>query len=131
MAADEENLMKLRLFLILTVALALFTTGAFAADITGKWTAETKGRDGETRTQTFDLKQDGNTLTGTVSTQMGESKISDGKVDGDNISFVVKMERNGNEMKMPYTGKISGNEIQFKVESPRGTREMTAKKATT
>jgi len=123
--------MKLRLFLILTVALALFTTGAFAADITGKWTAETKGRDGETRTQTFDLKQDGNTLTGTVSTQMGESKISDGKVDGDNISFVVKMERNGNEMKMPYTGKISGNEIQFKVESPRGTREMTAKKATT
>ena len=123
--------MKLRLFLILTVALALFTTGAFAADITGKWTAETKGRDGETRTQTFDLKQDGNTLTGTVSTQMGESKISDGKVDGDNISFVVKMERNGNEMKMPYTGKISGNEIQFKVESPRGTREMTAKKSAT
>ena len=123
--------MKLRVFLILTVALALFTTGAFAADITGKWTAETKGRDGETRTQTFNLKQDGSTLTGTVSSPMGESQISDGKVDGDNISFVVKMERNGNEMKMPYTGKVSGNEIQFKVESPRGTREMTAKKSTT
>ena len=123
--------MKLRLFLILTVALALFTTGAFAADITGKWTAETKGRDGETRTQTFDLKQDGSKLTGTVSSPMGDSQISDGKVDGDNVSFVVKMERNGNEMKMPYTGKVSGNEIQFKVESPRGTREMTAKKSTT
>ena len=123
--------MKLRLFLILTVALALFTTGAFAADITGKWTAETKGRDGETRTQTFNLKQDGSALTGTVGTQMGEAPISDGKVDGDTVSFVVKMERNGNEVKMPYTGKISGNEIQFKVESPRGTREMTAKKATT
>ena len=123
--------MKLRLFLILSVALALFTTGAFAADITGKWTAETKGRDGETRTQTFDLKQNGDKLTGTVSTPMGENKISDGKVDGDTVSFVVKMERNGNEMKMPYTGKVSGNEIQFKVESPRGTREMTAKKSTT
>ena len=123
--------MKLRLFLILTVALALFTTGAFAADITGKWTAETKGRDGESRTQTFNLKQDGSTLTGTVSSPMGESQISDGKVDGDTVSFVVKMERNGNEMKMPYTGKVSGNEIQFKVESPRGTREMTAKKSTT
>ncbi len=123
--------MKLRLFLILTVALALFTTGAFAADLTGKWTAETKGRDGETRTQTFNLKQDGSTLTGTVSSPMGESEISDGKVDGDKVSFVVKMERNGNEMKMPYTGKVSGDEIQFKVESPRGTREMTAKKSTT
>ncbi len=123
--------MKLKLFLILTVAFALFTTGAFAADITGKWTAETKGRDGETRTQTFDLKQDGEKLTGTVSSPMGESQISDGKVDGDTVSFVVKMERNGNEMKMPYTGKVSGNEIQFKVESPRGTREMTARKSTT
>ena len=123
--------MKLRLFLILTVALALFTTGAFAADLTGKWTAETKGRDGETRTQTFNLKQDGSTLTGTVSSPMGESQVSDGKVDGDTISFVVKREMNGTEMKMPYTGKVSGNEIQFKVESPRGTREMTAKKSTT
>lgn len=123
--------MKLKLFLILTVALALFTTGAFAADITGKWTAETKGRNGETRTQTFNLKQDGGTLTGTVSTPMGENQISEGKVDGDTVSFVVKMDRNGTEMKMPYTGKVSGNEIQFKVESPRGTREMTAKKSTT
>jgi hypothetical protein len=123
--------MKLRLFLILTVALALFTSGAFAADITGKWTAETKGRDGETRTQTFNLKQDGAALTGTVSSQMGDSAISEGKVDGDNISFVVKMERNGNEIKMPYTGKVNGNEIQFKRESPRGAQEFTAKKSTT
>ena len=123
--------MKLKLFMLLTVAFALFTTGAFAADISGKWTAETKGRDGETRTQTFDLKQDGGKLTGTVSSPMGDSQISDGKIDGDNVSFVVKMERNGNEMKLPYTGKVSGNEIQFKVESPRGTREMTAKKSTT
>ena len=62
---------------------------------------------------------------------MGETAISDGKVDGDNISFVVKMERNGNEIKMPYTGKVSGNEIQFKRESPRGVQEFTAKKSTT
>lgn len=123
--------MKLRLFMLLTVAFALFTTGAFAADISGKWTAETKGRDGETRTQTFDLKQDGGKLTGTVSSPMGDSQISDGKVDGDNVSFVVKVDRNGTEMTLPYTGKVSGNEIQFKVESPRGTREMTAKKSTT
>ena len=117
--------------MLLTVAFALFTTGAFAADISGKWTAETKGRDGETRTQTFDLKQDGGKLTGTVSSPMGDSQISDGKVDGDNVSFVVKVDRNGTEMTLPYTGKVSGNEIQFKVESPRGTREMTAKKSTT
>ena len=122
--------MKLRLFLILTVALALFTTGAFAADVTGKWTAEIKTQNGDTRTQTFNLKQDGSALTGTVSSPMGETQITDGKVDGDTISFVVKVERNGNEFKTPYTGKVSGSEIQFTSESPRGKREFTAKKST-
>jgi opacity protein-like surface antigen len=123
--------MKTRLFLTMAFALALFTTAAFAADVSGKWTAETKGRDGETRTQTFNFKQDGSKLTGSVSNPMGDREISEGKVDGDNISFVMKFERDGNEMKIPYTGKVVGNEIQFKTESPRGTREFTAKKSST
>jgi hypothetical protein len=123
--------MKLKVLLALAMALAFFTTGAFAADVTGKWTAEMKGRDGETRTQTFNFKQKGDKLTGSVSNPMGEREISEGKVDGDNISFVMKFERDGNEMKIPYTGKVVGDEIQFKTESPRGTREFTAKKSTT
>jgi hypothetical protein len=123
--------MKTKLMLTMALALALFTTGAFAADVSGKWTSEMKGRNGETRTQTFNLKQDGSNLTGSVSGPMGDREISEGKVDGDNISFVMKMERDGNVTKVPYTGKVVGNEIQFKTESPRGTREFTAKKATT
>ena len=123
--------MKTKLFLTLAIMLALFTTSAFAADVSGKWTSEMKGRDGETRTQTFTFKQDGSKLTGNLSSPMGDREISEGKVDGDNISFVMKFERDGNEMKIPYTGKVSGNEIQFKTESPRGTREFTAKKSTT
>ncbi len=119
--------MKLKLFSIAALTLALFTTGAFAADVSGKWTAETKTQNGDTRKQTFDLKQDGSKLMGTVSAQNGETPISEGKVDGDNVSFVVKMERNGNEMKMNYTGKMVGDELQLKVETPRGTREITAK----
>ena len=96
--------MKTKLILALTVAMALFANLALAADVTGKWTAETKGRDGQTRTQTFNLKADGSKLTGSVSMgQMGEREISNGKVDGDNISFDVNVEMNGNAMTMKYT----------------------------
>jgi hypothetical protein len=125
--------MKLRMFLILTIALALFTTGAFAADVTGKWTAEVPGRDGTPRTQTFTFKQDGSALTGTVSSPMGDSAISEGKVDGDTISFVVKREFNGNEIKMGYSGKMEGSELKMKREGRNGgaAQEFTAKKSTT
>lgn len=124
--------MKTKLILALTVAMALFANLALAADVTGKWTAETKGRDGQTRTQTFNLKADGSKLTGTVSMgQMGEREISNGKVDGDNISFDVNVEMNGNAMTMKYTGTLSGDELKMKRDSQRGPQEFTAKRATT
>ena len=44
--------------------LALMATTLFAADVTGKWTAEVEGRNGQKRTQTFDLKTDGDKVTG-------------------------------------------------------------------
>lgn len=111
-------------------ALALLALAAFAADVDGKWQAETPGRGGQTMVQTFTLKADGDKLTGTVSNPMGETEISDGKVNGDEISFAVVRRMGEREMKMNYTGKVSGDEIKFKVETPRGAREFTAKRAT-
>ena len=56
-----------------------------------------QGRDGTPRTQTFEFKADGATLTGTVSGMQGEpTPIQNGKVDGDNISFEVTRSRGGN-----------------------------------
>ena len=68
-------------------------------------------------------------LTGTVSSPRGESPISDGKVDGDNISFSVIRNFGGNEIKFLYKGKVSGNEIKFTVEAGERSFEMTAKRA--
>jgi hypothetical protein len=70
-------------------AIALLTTGLFAGDIDGKWTAEIEGRDGEKRTQTFNLTTDGDKLTGTVVSPRGEREIVEGKVTGSDISFAV------------------------------------------
>jgi opacity protein-like surface antigen len=123
--------MKFHLFLILAVAMSLFSTAALAADVNGKWTAEMKTPDGETRTSTYTFKADGGKLTGTIASQMGEREISEGKVDGDNISFVVSFERDGNTFKITYTGVVSGDALKLKMTTPRGEREITAKRSTT
>jgi hypothetical protein len=107
--------MKYKILAIGAVAL-LVVVAALAADVTGKWVAQIQGRQGSSET-TFNFKQDGTKLTGTIGTQRGENPISEGKVEGDNISFVQTMSMGGNEMKFVYKGKISGDEIKF-------TREM-------
>ena len=61
----------------------------FAANVTGKWTAEDKDPDGNPSTITYVFKQEGTQLTGTVTIPDETSNISSGKVDGDKISFVA------------------------------------------
>jgi hypothetical protein len=113
----------------LLLLIALFAITASAADVTGTWKASVETPNGSFET-TFTFKVDGASLTGKVSSQMGESDISDGKVDGDNISFNVVRNFNGNEFKMNYAGKVSGNEIKFTLHFPGRDEgfEMTAKK---
>jgi hypothetical protein len=120
--------MKIRLAL-LTFALAAVV--AFAADATGKWTWEQQGRAG-TQTLTLTLKADGGNLTGTLAGgRGGDVEISDGKVNGDSVSFNVIREFQGNKITIKYSGKISGDEMKLTVEGGRGPQEITAKRSTT
>jgi hypothetical protein len=124
--------MRIRVLAGLCLAALLFTVTALAADVAGTWTGEQEGRNGP-MTVTFNFKTDGSTLTGTVSTPRGETQISDGKVDGDNVSFAVVREFNGNTMKINYTGKVSGDEMKLKVsrEGSDRSRELTLKRSST
>jgi hypothetical protein len=47
-----------------------------------------------------------------------ETQISEGKVDGDNISFKIAMQMGGNSMTSEYTGTVSGNELKLKISRP-------------
>ena len=115
--------------LVLAALLGAFALVALAADVTGKWTAQVPGRNGNQEV-TITLKQSGNDLTGTVSGgRGGDQEISEGKVDGDNISFAVVREFNGNQFKQTYKGTVSGDEIKFTRDNGRGNPvEFTAKK---
>ncbi|HUV69602.1 MAG TPA: hypothetical protein VMW15_08065 [Terracidiphilus sp.] len=92
--------------------LTLGTVSALAADFNGKWNADVTTPRG-TQTLNFDFHVDGATLTGKVTTPRGETDITNGKVDGDNISFDQVMNFNGNEFTITYTGKADGDTIKF------------------
>jgi hypothetical protein len=105
---------------------------AWAADVTGKWVAQVPGRDGQTRETTFNLKAEGEKLTGTVSGMRGDNEITDGKISGDEISFAVKLSIQGNEITLLYKGKVAGDEIKFTRSRQGGEQpglEFTAKRA--
>jgi hypothetical protein len=102
-----ENDMK-TLLLLLAGALA-----AYSADIAGNWKATAEGPNG-TMERTFVFKVDGAKLTGeTTSSFVGRSVILDGKVDGDNFTFTIVANIQGNEMKISYKGKVSGDAISL------------------
>ncbi|MGD0579344.1 MAG: hypothetical protein ABSC08_10490 [Bryobacteraceae bacterium] len=94
---------------------------AFAADIDGKWKAETKrpSRDGSgeiTITMLFDLKADGAKLTGnvTLTGPWGERQaaVSDGKIDGNKFSFTTTTEGPNGTMTTKYEGTVEGSALK-------------------
>ena len=122
--------MKTRLILA-ALALAV-SSSAFAADLTGKWTAQVPGRDGQTRETTFNFTAAGEKLTGTVSGRNGDDPIADGTVKGDAISFSVSVNFGGTDVKLLYKGKVAADEIKFTRTREGGDQpgqEFTAKRA--
>jgi len=118
---------------MLAAAMAVAVVSLYASDVSGKWTAQVPGRDGQTREQTFTFKVDGEKLTGTVSGMQGDVEIKDGTVKGDDIAFSVVRSFQGNEVKINYKGKVAGSEIKFTSQREGGDRppqEFVAKRAT-
>jgi hypothetical protein len=140
--------------LLVAASLVLGASVSQAADskATGTWSWTQQGRGGQgggggnapARKSTLVLKADGEKLTGTLTQPMGGRagggggggggaaaapapvEISDGKIKGDEISFSVKREFNGNAFVTKYTGKVEGDKITGKVERPgRGGGEPT------
>lgn len=94
------------------------------ADVAGKWRADFTTPDGVQRFNIFTFKVQDGKLTGTVAGAQDETPIRDGKIQGDEISFVADRPFGT----FTYKGKLSGDEIRFKVEFNDNTFEITAKR---
>jgi hypothetical protein len=149
--------MTKKLLFVGTILLVVVCVAMAADAITGKWTMEQAGRQGgPPRVTTFDLKVDGATLTGTISAPGGRGMgggggaapggappaptpvaISNGKVNGNTITFDVTRDMGGQSMTTKYEGKVNGDTIHFTItrpdmgNGPMPPQEADAKRATT
>lgn len=107
---------------------ALSTVMALAADVTGTWKGEANPN-GKGGPPSFTFKQAGSALTGTSAGRNGDTEISNGKVDGDKVSFEVTRDM-GDKGKFTskYSGTVSGTTMKLSVETARGTNEITLTK---
>jgi hypothetical protein len=99
----------------IALALLVVTLGAattLAADITGKWKGTVETPRGA-QELSFDFHADGAKLTGTVTSPRGTSDITEGKIDGNTITFQQKISFNGNDFTIDYSGKVDGDTIKF------------------
>lgn len=111
--------MKLtRVLLAGIAALGFLVSIAFAAtDITGQW----KGASDQGPEFTFNFKMDGTKLTGSMLSMEGkELPIEDAKLEGDNVSFSVNSEWQGQPIKLVAKGKIAADAIQLSIGTEDG-----------
>lgn len=112
-------------FLLSVVVIILGAFVCNAAEIDGKWKASVEGPDGNMEI-VFSFKAEGNLLTGSVTSPMGEMPISNGKIEGNEFSFDMDM----NGTAVLHKGKVEGDTINMKVVGGNfpGNGEMILKK---
>jgi hypothetical protein len=121
-----------KVFALASALLALSVMVALGADIDGKWTRETQGKNGP-QVQTLTLKSAGGKLTGTMERGGGKgapAEISDGTIAGANVSFKITQNFGGNEVVQTYKGTVSATELKLTVEGggKGGPQEAVFKK---
>ncbi len=128
-----------RLRSVAKLVAALLVVVAFGAnaqeqklDLNGTWKSSFTNQNSQVRETTFKFKVEGDKVTGTISGRNNDTAIEDGKLKGDELSFQVTREFNGNKMVIKYTGKVSADTITGKSESERDgqtrSRDWTAKR---
>jgi|SRR5579871_4357667 len=108
------------------LALALLTVVAYAADLSGTWSAAVALAGGNGGTATFEFKQTGNKITGTYSGALGNANVT-GAMNGNKVEWSFENEQAG---KISYSGTIgSDNKIKGTVEYGQlGMGTFTAEK---
>jgi CubicO group peptidase (beta-lactamase class C family) len=93
--------------------------------VDGTWTATVDGPDGKPVELTYVFEKLGNALLGTVNSRMGGGPFSEGKIDGNKISFIVRIDATTT---IETTGTVSGDEINFIQRRGNDVKEITAKR---
>src|SRR5688572_20321092 len=105
---------------------------AASADFAGQWKTEFTSPIGRLK-YVYDLKTDGDKLTGKaireLEGQKTETEIKEGKVSGNEASFVEPLKFDDQDLRIEYKGKLDGDEIKFtRKVADFATMEIVAKR---
>jgi hypothetical protein len=105
----------------LMALLALTGLVLLAADIDGTWTAETQGKNGP-QTNTLTLIAKGGELTGKFDNggKGGPADISEGKIEGSNVSFKVVRDFGGKQVTQEWKGTLAGGALTLENSQGKG-----------
>jgi hypothetical protein len=126
--------MSMRKGVILAVLFLVGLVCVYAADITGKWTTSFDSQVGVQK-YVFEFKVEGTKLTGTAISKVADAAevktpITEGSVNGEDVTFVENLDYSGQALKITYKGKITGDEIKFTRDvAGMGGETFVAKKA--
>ncbi|MGA2175243.1 MAG: hypothetical protein ABSH38_09705 [Verrucomicrobiota bacterium] len=118
---------------ILSTVLLLGLLGTLrAADVNGRWKSEFQVQDWHLK-YTYEFKTEGDKLTGKAFRDRDGEKatvaIQEGKINGDEISFVELVKTGDQDLRIEYTGKVTGDEIKFtRKVGDFGSNEIVAKR---
>jgi hypothetical protein len=113
--------------LTIIIALLLSALSGFAADVAGAWTVNIDSPNGPIEA-TLTLKQDGDKLTGTLTSQMGDAPVT-GTIKDNDITFTMSIDANGQNMSISYTAKVADNKMDGSLDfAGQGTIKWTATK---
>jgi hypothetical protein len=120
------------------IAAALFAAQAWSAEVDGKWLASVETPQGPFSME-FDLKADGDKLTGAMSNDMmGSTPIADGKIMGNEFTFRLIIDAGpGGQITILYKGYVKGDDLNLLTTfegtpppgAPEGEQPLVAKRA--
>jgi autotransporter translocation and assembly factor TamB len=120
--------MRIARFIFCLVLFGCLTSLLLAADVTGKWAAQSENGP----SWIFNLKSEGSKVTGTIQGNDGKDRpVNEGKLEGSGISFSVDSEWQGNPITLVFKGKVSGDEMQLRVDTKDGAwgTDLVAKRS--
>jgi len=119
--------------LVLAVLTVVRAGAAVAAEVSGQWKSEFTSPIGQLK-YVYELKADGDKLAGKaireLEGQKTETEIKEGKVSGNEVSFVEPLKFNDQDVRIEYQGKLEGDQIKFtRKVGDFATMEIVAKRA--
>lgn len=101
-----------------TITLPTNTNAGAVINAAGTWELAIIGPAGNTIPATLNIKQDGNKISGTVTSQLGESELKPTTINGSNFDATLVLSMGGQPIDAQVTGTVEGESIKGTIALP-------------